>query len=138
MGVGIRTEPQSRFVSSATIWESLRARPTSTRQPAGQTPPIPFFHCRPAATLLLAERVEDLCVLRKTAGVVLGVDEFSIGNDVKDAAAALDQLHLGFERLLDGGRQTGGVRSIVSFNAVCNRDLHGPMRMEAVGGVKLE
>jgi hypothetical protein len=69
---------------------------------------------------------------------MLGVNEFSIGNDVEDAAAALDQLHLGVERLLDGSRQTGGVRSIVSFNAIGNRDLHTPMRMEAVGGVKLE
>jgi hypothetical protein len=69
---------------------------------------------------------------------MLGVDEFSIDNDVEDAAAPLDQLHRGVDRLLDSGRQTGGVRSIVSFNAVSNRDLHGPMRMEAVGGVKLE
>ncbi len=98
---------------------------------------MPCCGCRPGATLLLAERVEDLCVLRETAGVVLGVDEFSICNDVEDAAAPLDQLHLGVERLLDGGRQTGGVRSIVSFNAVGNRDLHGRMRIEAAGGVKL-
>jgi len=85
---------------------------------------MPCFHCRGAATLPLSERVEDFCVLRETAGIVLGVDEFSIGNHIEDATAPLDQLHLGVERLLDGGRQTGGVRAIVSFNAVGNRDLH--------------
>ncbi len=97
---------------------------------------MPCFVCRPGATLLLAERVENLRMLREPAGVMLGVDEFSIGHNVEDAAAPLDQLHLGVERLLDGGRQTGGVRSIVSFNAVGNRDLHGRMRIEADGGVK--
>ncbi len=71
---------------------------------------MPCFHCRSGATLLLAERVEDLCVLREPAGVMLGVDESSIGNNVEDAAAPLDQLHLGVECLLDSSRQTGGVR----------------------------
>ena len=85
---------------------------------------------------MLAERLEDLVVLGEPARVVLGIDEFSIGHDVEDAAAAFDQLHLGVDRLLDGSRQTGGVRTIVSFNAVGNRDLHGGMRIEAVGGVK--
>ena len=75
-------------------------------------------------------------MLGEPACVVLGVDEFSIDNNVKNAAAALDELHLGVERLLYGDRQTGGVRAIVSFNAIGNRDLHGGMRIEAMRVVK--
>ena len=43
---------------------------------------------------------------------------------VEDAARSLDQLGLDAEALLDRGRQTGGLRCIVSRDTVGDADLH--------------
>lgn len=51
---------------------------------------------------------------------MLGKDEFSVHDNIKDAVGALDQLRLDAELLGDSGRQTGGLRKIVSGYAVGN------------------
>lgn len=55
---------------------------------------------------------------------MLGVDQVSIHNDVEDSAAAFDQFRLDSRRFLNGIRQTGGLRGVVSLHAVGNADLH--------------
>ena len=44
--------------------------------------------------------------------------------DVKDAAAALDQLGIESHILLDDGRQTGGLGQVVSLYAIGNGYVH--------------
>ena len=68
--------------------------------------------------------VEDLVVLGEAAGVVLGIDEFTVHLDVKDALAAFDELGFDVPSLPDCRRQTGGVGEVVSNDAVGDRDLH--------------
>ena len=41
--------------------------------------------------------------------LLLGEDELAIGDDVKRAAGAHDQLGVDAERFLERGRQTGGL-----------------------------
>jgi hypothetical protein len=48
--------------------------------------------------------------LGKPPDPVLGKDQLSIGDDVKDAALGLDQLWLDAEFFTDQGRQTGSLR----------------------------
>jgi hypothetical protein len=56
---------------------------------------------------------------------MLGKDHRSIGHDVEDTVAALDELWLiTAERVRDLSRQTGGSREILSPTAIGNGDLH--------------
>ena len=64
-------------------------------------------------------------MLRETPGFILGVDQLPIHPDIEDALSAFDELGLDAVRLLDGRRQTGSVREVVSNHAVLDRDLHG-------------
>jgi len=68
--------------------------------------------------MLLAKLLKDLIVLGEPARPVLGEDEFSVHDDIEDSPAALDQLRLGIELFGDPGRQTGGLREVVSGYAV--------------------
>jgi hypothetical protein len=75
----------------------------------------------------LAEFVEagkDLCFLRKTVQLFLGEDELSCSNYFKDTTPGGDEF--GFEpvALLDTGRQTSGLRIVVSLFAKFNSDSH--------------
>jgi hypothetical protein len=63
-------------------------------------------------------------VLGEAAGLVLAVNELAIGLYVEDSAATLDELDLGVMVLLDRGRQTGGLRFVVSFATVLDADFH--------------
>ena len=67
-------------------------------------------------------------MLREPAGLVLRVDLVTVDRHVEDAAIALDEFHVDAEAvaqpILDGGRQTGGLREIVSAHAVLNGDMH--------------
>jgi hypothetical protein len=65
-------------------------------------------------------------VLREAARLVFGVDQLSVHLDVEDAVVALDELGLDTNLLLDLGRQTGGLREVVSTVAVLDRDTHVP------------
>jgi hypothetical protein len=67
---------------------------------------------------------EHFLGLRKTPRDVLAVDEPAVGLDVKNAAAAFDELSLDSELLVDGVRQTGGLGGVVSLHAVFDGDLH--------------
>ena len=55
---------------------------------------------------------------------LLGEDQLVIDEDVEDASSALDELGVLACLLLDGGRQTGGPRKIISGRAIRDRDLH--------------
>lgn len=66
----------------------------------------------------------------KNSRVVFRVDLFSIGDDIKDASAAFDQL------ALDSGccphciRQTDGFGRVVSLDAVRDGNVHGGLLVE--------
>ena len=55
---------------------------------------------------------------------MLGVDQVAIHDDVKDSASAFDQFCLESRRFLNGIRQTGGLRGVVSLYAVGDADSH--------------
>jgi len=74
--------------------------------------------------LLSAEKLKNFFVPGEATDLMLGKDEFSVHDNIKDAVGALDQLRLDAELLGDSGRQTGGLRKIVSGYAVGNRDSH--------------
>jgi hypothetical protein len=71
-----------------------------------------------------ADRGDHFVLFRKTPGGVLGVHLFSVGDNVEDAAAALDELDVSAELLLQLRLQPGGAGKIVSTDAVCDGDFH--------------
>jgi hypothetical protein len=73
---------------------------------------------------LLSKEFEHFFGHGKPPDLVLGKDQLSIGDDVKDAALALDQLGLDAELFTDQGRQTGGLREKLSGYAIGDRDTH--------------
>jgi hypothetical protein len=56
------------------------------------------------------------------------VDEIAVGDDVEYAVVALAQLRLDTECIADFGRQTGGLRQVVSACAVGDDDIHVRLR----------
>ena len=70
------------------------------------------------------EFAQHLLVLGEPTDLILGEDQFSVGGDIEDAAAAFDELGLDAVGLLDGLRQTGGFGEVVSLHAVLDADLH--------------
>jgi len=54
----------------------------------------------------------------------LGEDELAVGDDVELTAGARGDDGVDAERLLDRGRQTGGLRQVVSNLTVEDRHLH--------------
>jgi hypothetical protein len=75
-------------------------------------------------TASVPERRQDLRGLRKAIFLVLGEKQLSVGDDVEHAAAPLDERGLVAGLSCDVGRQTGGLRLVVSDAAVGDRDLH--------------
>ena len=61
---------------------------------------------------------------RKLTGFMFAVDQNAVALHVKDATAALNELNVNVLCIFDGGRQTGGLRGVVSLHAVFNRNLH--------------
>ena len=55
---------------------------------------------------------------------MFGIDQSPIKYDVKDAAAAFDQLRLNTLCFSNCVRQTGGLRGVVSLYAVSDTDFH--------------
>jgi hypothetical protein len=85
--------------------------------------------------LELRQHREDLGVLREPPCIVLREDLPAVDDDVEDAAAPLDELGRDARLLLDRGRQTGGLRLVVSLHAVGDRDLHRlPLASGATSG----
>jgi hypothetical protein len=70
------------------------------------------------------EFAEHLLMFGEAADLILGEDQLPVGGDIKDAAAAFDELGLDAVGLLDGFRQTGGFGKVVSLHAVLDADLH--------------
>jgi hypothetical protein len=79
---------------------------------------------RVAAVRSLAELREDLLRVWEAPGLVLGEDPLPVDLDVEDPVVSLDEDGLDAGLLLDPGRQTGGLREVVSANAVGDRDPH--------------
>lgn len=71
-----------------------------------------------------AQGVDDLGVLGKAFLGVLGEDEVAVRDDVEHTVGPFDQLGVDAERVLDGGRQTGGLGQVLSTGAVGNRQRH--------------
>jgi hypothetical protein len=70
--------------------------------------------------------VEDLCVLRKPSGLLLGKDQLAVGFDLENTAAASDQFHFDTRFFFDFGRQTGSPGKVVSLYTVFNGNVrHG-------------
>ena len=67
---------------------------------------------------------DDLIGLREPVFLLFGEEELAVGDDVELATRALDHFRVNAERLRDSGRQTGGLRQVVSHLAVADRDLH--------------
>ncbi len=63
-------------------------------------------------------------MVRKLAGFLLAVDQISVDFDVEDSPAALDEFDVDPEFGLNGIRQTGGSRRVVSLYAILNRNVH--------------
>jgi hypothetical protein len=55
---------------------------------------------------------------------MFGINQVPIHDDVKDSAAALDQLRLDTRCLLDRVRQTGGLGSVISLHTVRYGNVH--------------
>lgn len=70
------------------------------------------------------ERFEHLVVLRESPDFVFAEDHLPVRLDVEDTTSARDQLGIDVIRILDCGRQTGGLREVVSLLAIRNADLH--------------
>ena len=71
------------------------------------------------------DRVDDVVEIRPVAGVEFGMEEFAIGANLESAAARWDQRER-FEALAElknFGRQTDGLRRVVSNYAVFDRHL---------------
>ena len=68
----------------------------------------------------ILQRFDHFPVVRKATLLVLGEDHCIIGLDVKDTAAALNQIGIEPQRIFDLGRQTGGLGFIVSLHAIGN------------------
>ncbi len=58
------------------------------------------------------------------AGFVFAVNQLAIGHDVKNATATFDEFDFKSVGFLNCGRQTGGLRGVVSLNAVGDGNLH--------------
>ncbi|MGH7287521.1 MAG: hypothetical protein ACREI8_05820 [Myxococcota bacterium] len=82
----------------------------------------------------LTQRRQDLTHIRETPGFVLAEDALAVGADVEDAVITSQQLGRDAELLLDRGRQTGGLRQVVSAPAVVNGDLHGLLIVPSLRG----
>lgn len=73
----------------------------------------------------LLDPIQHFFMLGKPADVVLAPDLFPVDMDVEDAARPLDQPGLDTECLINGFRQTGGRRLVVSFPAVFDGHFKG-------------
>ena len=67
-------------------------------------------------------------MFRKSAGLLLAVDQPAVDFNVEDAPAAFDEFGGDVEFGLDRVRQTGGLRRVVSLDTVFNGNVHvGPL-----------
>ena len=63
-------------------------------------------------------------MIRKAVLAVLRKDLHAVDGDVEHTALAGDDLRVDAEFALDDGRQTGGLRTVVSTDTIRNGDVH--------------
>ena len=61
---------------------------------------------------------------RESIDFVFAEDHFAVGDDVEDAAFALDQRRIDPGFLFNRFRQTGGLGCVVSLHTIGDRNLH--------------
>ena len=87
------------------------------------------------------DRLDDLVEIRPVAGVEFGMEQFAIGANLESAAARGNQRKRlnALAELENFGRQTDGLRRVVSNDAVFDRylGLHrlAPFQHETIGAV---
>ena len=88
------------------------------------------------------DRLDDGVEIRPVAGVEFGMEKFVIGANLEGAAARGDKRERldAFAELKNFGRQTDGLRRVVSNYAVFDRYLgfhqRAPFRNETIGAIK--
>jgi hypothetical protein len=77
-----------------------------------------------AGLLELLNRADDGVEVRPIAGLEFGMEQFAIGANFKSAAARRDERERfdAFAEFKDFGRQTDGLRRVVSNDAIFDRD----------------
>ena len=94
------------------------------------------------ALLRFFDRLDDVVEVRPVAGVEFGMEEFAIGVDLESAAARGNQRERfdALAELKNLGRQTDGLRRVVSNDAVFDRYLgfhrQSPFQNETIGAMK--
>ena len=73
---------------------------------------------------MLADPADDVHVVREALAAAPAVDHPPVHGDLVDPPLALDEFSVNAELFLDGGRQTGGLREVVSLDAIGDSDLH--------------
>ena len=92
--------------------------------------------------LNLFNRLDDCVEVRPIAGVEFGMEKFAIGANLESAAARGNQRERlnALAELKNFGRQTDGLRRIVSNDAVFDRYLgfhrQSPFQNETIGAMK--
>lgn len=76
-------------------------------------------HAHPVSNVQL---LQNLFMCGKPERFVLAVNQFAVQLNIKNAALALDKIHVDLFCLPDRGRQTGGLGCVVSHDTI--RDLH--------------
>ena len=82
---------------------------------------------------VLADPGDDVHVVREALAAAPAVDHLPVHGDLVDPLLALDEFSVDIELFLDSGRQTGGLREVVSLDAIGDSDLH--RRAPVWGGV---
>jgi hypothetical protein len=94
--------------------------------PIAECPPRQVNSLRIAERLLsFFDRLNDVVEVRPVAGVEFGMEQFAIGANLEGAAARGNQRERfdALAELKNFGRQTDGLRRVVSNDAVFDRDL---------------
>jgi len=73
---------------------------------------------------LFPQGPNDFPGVGKPPFTVFRENKAAIGDDIEDAAGALDEFRLDAEFFENFSRQTGGLRQVVSGGAVFDRDVH--------------
>ena len=93
------------------------------RQPVAPTLP-PALLARRRGASARTDAPHQRGFVGELARFVLGVQQLAIDNHIEDAAAAIDELGLDVERLLQLGSQTDRLGPVVSLHAVGDGDVH--------------
>jgi len=72
-----------------------------------------------------SDEVDYQHLVRETLAAFACEHDIALDADLKDPLFALDEFSVDADFFLDGGRQTGGLRKIVSLRAVLDRDVQG-------------